>query len=393
MRNVLNLVTKYDATDPNYPDGKFKDDSIPGDNTGTELIKTWPNDILGALYAIIRVVGGTTPNNNAEYPDQSQIAEILDTKIHGNPQFASFLNRDQIVTTLTSSPNDMDFFDGIIVTVYGTGSLGNGVVEKSSDGGYTGVSTDTASNSSRHVVQYLSNFNKWVVGGGNFGAANILTSSDATTWTTYSPAGSTIYGIIALNGFALAVGEAGNILFSNNLTTWTQSTPAGAYSGDFKDGSANGSIVVIVGTNGEIQTSSNTLTWTQRTPAGAYSGDFYSVAWYEKAELFVAMGEDGSGGTEIQTSPDGITWTQRTTPITVSDVVLKIICTDYGIFAIGNAVMIYSKDGINYIDATIPVERDGTPASYTTMCFDNINKSFILFGNEIFIGYRQPIIY
>ncbi len=63
MRDVSNLVTKLDSTDPtNFPDDRFKDDAVAGDNTGSELLKTWPNDILQALYSIIRFAGDVPDN-------------------------------------------------------------------------------------------------------------------------------------------------------------------------------------------------------------------------------------------------------------------------------------------------------------------------------------------
>lgn len=76
MRNVSQLVTQFTLTDPNYPDGKFINDAVPGDNTGSELVESWPNELLGAMYAVIRAAG-LAPNGNAEYPGQSQFLDAI----------------------------------------------------------------------------------------------------------------------------------------------------------------------------------------------------------------------------------------------------------------------------------------------------------------------------
>lgn len=76
MRDVSQLVTQFTGVDPNYPDGKFINDGVPGDNTGSELVESWPNDILGAMYAIIRAAG-LTPDGNPEFPGQSQIVTAI----------------------------------------------------------------------------------------------------------------------------------------------------------------------------------------------------------------------------------------------------------------------------------------------------------------------------
>jgi hypothetical protein len=385
MRNVPNLVTKFDGTDPNYPDGKFKDDAVAGDNTGSELIEKWPNDILGALYAIIRGLGQTTPDNSAEYPDQSQLNDILENTIRGNKQFAAFCNHTPIsggfgtvaLNGVAEKPNVRSAVVGI--------SAGNGIIYSSEDNGWQWTSRSSTANDTYNEVIWDPGFGSFIgVGQNTTPNGRILTSPDGITWTLGSFGADALNDVVTDGTIAVAVGNNGKILTSLLATefpgTWNSQTPAGSYSGNFEGITydENSGLFIAVGSNGAIQTSPDGINWTARTAAASYTATFRDIVWFEKENLNVAIGPNNAGtAPEVQTSPDGITWTQQTTGIgnPPSIYPVRIKTTKYGLFAVGsgtgNPVMMFSKDGITWYDATI-ADFAGNSIVYRSLGYINV---------------------
>lgn len=78
---ALDLTTVYptdniDATDSDFPWGKAKNESYDGARDYFPLEKTWVNELLGFLAAIL-IEAGTTPDGNPEDGNNSQYLDTL----------------------------------------------------------------------------------------------------------------------------------------------------------------------------------------------------------------------------------------------------------------------------------------------------------------------------
>lgn len=138
-----------------------------------------------------------------------------------------------------------------------------------------------------------------------------------------------------------------------------------------------GLTAVAVGAGGEIiRTTDGGATWTE-IQAGSTSGySLFSVDY--GAGLFVAVGcnkyvkarpfggpNDLSKGAKfvVMTSPDGITWTTRTLPAAVVEKLHRVRFINNHFVAVGgniDAVMVYSADGITWIDASPRLNLNNT---------------------------------
>lgn len=89
MLNIANDIAQTTPGSGNTPFGEYKNDAVPGDNSGTPLIEKWPNDIYYALYAVLNRAG-ITPSGTKENVSVSQFLTALLTVIdQENP--ANFL--------------------------------------------------------------------------------------------------------------------------------------------------------------------------------------------------------------------------------------------------------------------------------------------------------------
>lgn len=81
---TIRLQDKYpsqiDTSDPAMPYGKFKNVVAQGDGSGSPLEKEWPNDIYGALFALLDSAG-ITPNNVADKVGASQVLDAIQSLI------------------------------------------------------------------------------------------------------------------------------------------------------------------------------------------------------------------------------------------------------------------------------------------------------------------------
>lgn len=81
---ALNLNTRYPNTNPadaDFPQGSIRNDTVPGDKTGTPVEKDWLNDYVGFTAALL-AKGGVTPSGNTDTASSSDRLTAL-AKIHG----------------------------------------------------------------------------------------------------------------------------------------------------------------------------------------------------------------------------------------------------------------------------------------------------------------------
>jgi len=343
MRNMQNLVTKYTTPDTTYPDGSAKDDSTPGDKTGTELKSTWVDELLQSFYALIREVDDT-PNNIFERPGTSQVVDTIrkwmirnaicnytDLKPTGfAPNKMAITTNDDIfvicgnsgliitskyglwwqVRTSGTGQNLMDCEYSFLHTLFLTVGLGP-VIIVSSDGitwntrtppadtdDYYGCDCDQAS------TVFLA-----VGANGTTGAAiDFSVDATATTWFDASLTGTTQILRDVEASQLVAVGNAGAIVKSfGDLTEWflqTSGTSNILYAIAYSP--LHGRLVAV-GENETILSSDDSgITWVARTAEleGAPGPDITGVNWVSEANMFIATCDNGS----IIVSRDGITW-------------------------------------------------------------------------------------
>ena len=186
-------------------------------------------------------------------------------------------------------------------------------------------------------VAYLNG--NWIMMGGTGSGANLLTSSNGTTWAAPT-AGTAIYNSAAYGaGVYVVVGASGACFSSPNLTTWTTRS-AGAQT--FTDVVFANSVFVAVGAAGAVYSSADGTTWTSRT-AGSVA--FQRIIYANS--LFVAVGVSGA----VWTSTDGATWTQRTSNVSVE---LRDIVWSGSLFvAVGvSGGITTSPDGVTWTNRT-----------------------------------------
>lgn len=245
---------------------------------------------------------------------------------------------------VASTPSGSSFFsvaygNGVYVATFGSGAY----VRTSTDGATFGANITTGARGNLKKISYG---NGLFVTGNNY--ADVVTSSDGTTWTSYQTGG--YYGVQATcygGGKWLAVCDGGEIYVSTDGTTWTQYTLTN--SSEFLYGVCYGNgVYVAVGNSGGIYTSPDSETWTKKfstSPSSilnnvAYGGGVYvavsnagkfyystdsetwtlatlvasgalqSVCWC--GDRFIAVGYGG----RMYQSADGATWTAITTGTT-----------------------------------------------------------------------------
>lgn len=160
-------------------------------------------------------------------------------------------------------------------------------------------------------------------------SATVVTSPDGTTWTLRTP--NTIKSLQKLrylnNLFVTIDYWSANILSSSDGTTWNESNIPQA-NWVPHDVAYGNNTYVVVGGYGEIFTSPNLGTWTERTTPGATTNSLYSVTC--AIGIFAAVGAYGT----IITSPDGINWTARPSPTSYS--LNDVIFGNSTFIAVGN---------------------------------------------------------
>lgn len=134
----------------------------------------------------------------------------------------------------------------------------------------------------------------------------IITSDDqGATWDARTSGTSNQLNAVCHSGsLYVAVGIAGTIVTSPDGETWNVETSGTSL---ILNGVAwNGSVFCVVTAQGNTAfTSPDGATWTSRSTPSA-TGPMQAIT--ANGSLFVAVGNDGSGGGRCITSTDGITW-------------------------------------------------------------------------------------
>lgn len=266
MRNVGQLVTKFDASDPDKPDGAFKNDVVAGDKTGTEYNKDWPDDLLQAQYSLLRE-SWDLPQNTEEFPGQSQVVTAI-KKIYNR---AAALDLMEVVSQEEAYAAARGFDDNV-----STGFLDSVTVVCGS-------------------------------------AGYMLYSHDGIAWTDVTITTLDDFYCVAFSdtlGLFVAMGEGGLHYQSTDGKFWSSGAGIGAATVYGIVWDTVNSQFVACRASGQIMTSTNGAVWTSRT--SGVSGDLYDIAAGSKGVYVV--GDTGSGGPAFLYSIDGVTWVQRTLP-------------------------------------------------------------------------------
>lgn len=373
MRNIPNLVTKYDNTDTNnYPDARYKNDTVAGDNTGSELEAKFPNDILQAVYSLLRSVV-IEPDNTAEkpgnfldrstYPMVSQFVAAL-RKMRIRDSMINFRERDGIALASTRFvlANDEVF------VIYTSGGS-----QKYSNDGVTWISfTPSPGAFSPNCFMYNPYDDQFVamVDSINGDVAHMFTAGSYSAYTastnSTSPSGS--YGVdtgsrgityVESLGMYLVCGESvasagdGMIAYSTDpLTSWITDYPLFPNPISIPTVNILNAIAefVAVGDSGTIVCcdAQNGYTWVAKT--SGVTDDIIDVAYSPIYDRYVAITDATPG--EIISSEDGSTWVARTNTIASLSADFRKVewIESAGIFMITgtNGTYITSIDGITW---------------------------------------------
>lgn len=189
-------------------------------------------------------------------------------------------------------------------------------------------------------VQYTTN--AMINAGGLFviSAANgdIMTSTDATTWTFRSSGTASSINSLAYGGNTYAyAGNGGVLATSADAINWTARSSGTTSS--INSIVYGGAIFVYGGVGGVLATSTDAITWTART-SGTTSA-INSLTYGNSLYIYV-----GNGGV-LATSTDAITWTQRTSG-TTNNIISVTFGNGIYLYAGQNGVLATSTNGINW---------------------------------------------
>lgn len=174
---------------------------------------------------------------------------------------------------------------------------------------------------------------------------DIYTSSTGNTWTQrLTGSGTSLNGVVAANGYTIAVGASGSILEcpEGSVSPWTARTSGTSdnLNGVCFAGAPN-ALFVAVGDSGTILTTANTTTWTSRTSGTV--NDLYAAAY--GAGKLVAVG----AGT-ILYSTDGINWNAPAAYYNGGQYLYSIVYTNSLFVAVGEqGWTAISSDGVHWI--------------------------------------------
>ncbi len=185
---------------------------------------------------------------------------------------------------------------------------------------------------------------------------DILSSSDAITWTQRYHSGSTSTNpraVVFAGGLFVAVGDSGLILTSPDGVAWTQRS-AGV-TANFT-GVTNGvGKFVAVSTGTTVATSLDGINWSTNTGGGGSNAVAYAGG------QFVAVGNSGA----VRTSPDGVAWTSRTSG--TSNALNGLAHDGIQYLAVGSSsTLVTSPDAVTWTVRTAPTGFTGLTYSAAT---------------------------
>lgn len=110
IRPIDEYEGKVDPVSSQYPDGKARNISAPGDGTGTPLEAKWLNDVFGVLQYLTSKAG-ITPSGTPENAETSQVFESM----------WQLLNARVLTYNLTADANysltaDQNLYKNIVIT-------------------------------------------------------------------------------------------------------------------------------------------------------------------------------------------------------------------------------------------------------------------------------------
>lgn len=267
MRKMADMVTKSDNTDSDKPDGKFKEDAVAGDKTGTEYNRDWPDEAIQPFYSLIRETADL-PDGSAEYPGNSQVVSSVRKMINRAtaltiakyPSFSSPANPPTNGTRGLYNSSDID-----AVTVM---CVGSGTVWYSNDG-YQWASTVLPASLDDVAWGGLTGSEVFVVTGGG----SIYSSPDGVNWTLrssppYTRLDSVIWDPVTAQFVAVGGNAAGPAIAytSPDGITWTlRTTPV---SGSYLDRVVSGVDGIYAKGPQNFLFSADGITWVDRTPSG-----------------------------------------------------------------------------------------------------------------------------
>jgi len=230
-----------------------------------------------------------------------------------------------------------------------------------------------------NAIAYSKELDKYVAVG-EWGL--ILRSKNSVDWDSMHNDTSNLQthnDIISVEGFGfIGVGGYCRIIKSVDGETWEQISVD--ENGDFFSiaYSTNRNIFVTVGintsSNGIIYTSTDGTTWNS---VNISSGRLLSVAYSEKLDLFVAVGENGN----ILTSADGSSWTTRSSGVTTYfRYVSYEPSIEQFIISSNNTFLLTSSNGINWSVLNIDV-RILRLRQYRNSMFLGINSDGKIFSS------------
>jgi hypothetical protein len=194
------------------------------------------------------------------------------------------------------------------------------------------------------------------------GNKQIMTSPDGKIWTlqTTPVPYTNLYAVTYAPSLSLLVCVGTNtVLTSPDAITWTSRTPANSNAWSGLAWSPSLSLFVAVSTSGagsRLMTSPNGITWTGiAVPVHIW----YDVTWSIELSLFIAVNYTNYGS-QIMTSPDGSNWTMRTTQGSHNPQRIVWVKELSLLFAYGSNSYITSPDGINWTSRTFICENTTT---------------------------------
>jgi len=218
------------------------------------------------------------------------------------------------------------------------------------------------------------------------GTSDLITSTDAITWTIQETALNNMRDIDNDGTTWTTVGDSGYMLTATDPTaTWTSRTSgfgATGIQGVFWDGTT---YWLAMGSSGTLTTATDpTGTWTSRT--SSFGADFCRSCAFD-GTTYVMVG--GAGKLATATDPTG-TWTQRTSSFGATDIRYVAYSPTLDLFcAVGASGKIGTAAGSDTTSWTQRTSPFGGGSIDTTVQWDATENLFVVVTNSSEIGLSQ----
>lgn len=199
----------------------------------------------------------------------------------------------------------------------------------------------------------------------------LITSSDGENWTSQSAGTSTFKDIIYANNIFVAIGDSNTIRTSTNGITWTARSGGVTYMWKIIYG--KDAFFIVDDTNGNILRSVDGITWTNVSPSSA--DGIGSITYNSSYDRYIAVGNG-----IMKYSTDGINWTTSTTPYLLHSVFSNGTAGD---FACGSDGLIVTMS--NYASGWIVRQSSASLYQLYDTCvetYGNITKTVYTIGRN-----------